>query len=237
MAKKFRERFKTYGDVFDEFTVRNILKLASKGLFEESTLSPVSVGKEANVFSAKNAEGYVILKIYRINTCDFNGMWKYLRFDTRYVNVKRAKRAVIFNWCQREYKNLLIAKKAGLFCPSPLAYLNNVLVMDFIGGSSPAPKLKDVYPSTPRKFFNSVIKSMKDFYDFGFVHGDLSGFNILNFNNSPVFIDFSQALPSDSPNAAEILKRDIKNVCNVFIKFGLDVDVEKVEKKFSILKK
>ena len=46
-----REKFKTYKSVFDEKTLRVLFKLESEGYFEELK-SPISVGKEANVFSA-----------------------------------------------------------------------------------------------------------------------------------------------------------------------------------------
>lgn len=231
MARKFRERFKTFEGVFDEFTTRNIFDLASKCNFDERTLSPISVGKEANVFSAKTKGGdLVILKVYRLNTCDFGKMWEYLRFDPRYINIKRSRRDVVFSWAQREYKNLFIAGKAGLRCPKPLGILKNVLVMEFIGKEFIAPKIKDDYPKTPKIFFNETIKGMRKFLDHGFVHGDLSGFNILNLDGHPVFIDFSQSMSLKAPNAIDLLKSDAKNVCNFFSKKGLKVNKLKIKK-------
>jgi len=235
MVKKFRERFKTFDGVFDEFTARNIFTLASKGLFDEKTLSPISIGKESNVFSARSkGDDLVILKVYRLNTCDFGKMWHYLRFDPRYVNVKRSRRSVIFSWALREYKNLFIARKAGLNCPKPLGILNNVLVMEFVGGEFIAPKVKDLYPKSPKKFFDEIVEGMVRFLDYGFVHGDLSGFNILNFDGSPVFIDFSQSMSMRAPNARELLESDVRNVCNFFSKKGLKVNKDKVKKSLGL---
>ena len=77
MAKITKEKFKTYGNVFDQFTMRNIFKLASQGHFED-IMSPISIGKEANIFSAiKKDKTKVILKIYRLENCDFNIMYSY----------------------------------------------------------------------------------------------------------------------------------------------------------------
>ena len=92
MAKTTKEKFKTYGNVFDNFTLRNLFNLSSKGFFEEDSLSPVSIGKEANVFSAKCKDGKVILKIYRLETCDFNQMYKYIRNDPRFLGKSREER-------------------------------------------------------------------------------------------------------------------------------------------------
>ncbi|MBU0461079.1 MAG: serine protein kinase RIO, partial [Nanoarchaeota archaeon] len=66
MAKTVREKFKTYGNVFDQFTIRNLFELSSKGYFEEMK-SPISIGKEANIFSAEKQDGTkIIVKIYRL---------------------------------------------------------------------------------------------------------------------------------------------------------------------------
>ena len=43
-------------------------------------------------------------------------------------------------------------------------------------------------------------------------------------NEKPVFIDFSQATPTDSPNAEELLERDVENICRYFKKLGLSKD-------------
>src|SRR3989338_6492723 len=103
MAKKFRERFKTLNDVFDQFTIRNLFVLGSRGFFDEGTLSPVSIGKEANVFSAMRGSEKVIVKIYRLETGDFNRMFDYIKPDPRYASLGRKRRDVIFAWAQREY--------------------------------------------------------------------------------------------------------------------------------------
>ena len=46
-----KEKFKTYEGVFDAFTNKNLFKLVSQGHFE-GLGGPISIGKEANVFSA-----------------------------------------------------------------------------------------------------------------------------------------------------------------------------------------
>ncbi|MFT4304627.1 MAG: serine protein kinase RIO, partial [Candidatus Woesearchaeota archaeon] len=79
MAKITREKFKTYGNVFDEFTLRNLFKLNSQGYFEDF-LTPIALGKESNVFSAIRKDGKkVIVKIYRLENCDFNKMYDYIK--------------------------------------------------------------------------------------------------------------------------------------------------------------
>jgi len=57
------------------------------------------------------------------------------------------------------------------------------------------------------------------------VHGDLSEFNILNYRENPVLIDFSQATTVKSLNAVELMKRDMKNLQRFFNKHGLDIEL------------
>ena len=234
MPKKSREDFKTWGDVFDHFTQRTVYKLMTQGHFE-GLESPISIGKESNVFSALKKDGTrVMVKIYRLETCDFNRMLDYIKDDPRYPNLKRGKRNTIFAWVQREYRNLIKAREANVSVPTPFTFHNNVLVLEFIGDKGMiAPKLKDQLPKNPRDFFDKIISNMKKLHKAGLVHADLSAFNILNYNENPVFIDFSQASTLESSRANEYLDRDVRNICTFFRKIGLKIEEEETKKKIT----
>jgi len=220
-----KEKFKTYKNVFDEKTLRVLFKLESEGYFDELK-SPVSIGKESNVFTALNKKGdYVIIKIYRINAADFKRMYKYISADPRFEGLSNNRRKVIFAWAQREYRNLLIASEAGANVPMPYAVKDNVLVMQMVGsGSLPAPRLKDSIPKNPEKFAKSLLNNLKIFYKKGFVHGDLSEYNILNFMGRPYIIDLSHGTKINAPNADELFERDIKHLKKYFSRFGISCD-------------
>ena len=231
MAKITREKFKTYDGVFDQFTIRGIYKLISQGHFDHIQ-SPISTGKEAQVFSAITKDNKkVIMKIYRLETCDFNRMYDYIRYDPKFVNLKKQRRKVVFEWAKREYHNLLKLRQLNVKVPKPITVLNNILVMEFIGDDEAAPKLKDQIPEDLDNFFKKTFKYMKIFHDNKLVHSDLSDFNILNYNENPVFIDVSQTMPLENLQAREFEIRDIKNVCNFFKKYGLELDQEEIEAK------
>lgn len=224
---------KTFKDVFDNFTNVTILKLISKGQLD-GLESPISIGKEANVFSAMAQGERVMAKIYRINVVDFNKLFEYLRADPRFPGLDRNRRKVVIMWARREYRNLLKAREAGVRVPTARAVLNNVLVMEFIGDEGDAaPRVKDLIPKNPKEFFEKIIIGMQKLHKAGLVHTDLSQFNILNYNEEPVFIDMSQATTLENPNAEEYLDRDIKNICNFFRKLGLDIDDEKVKQQIT----
>ena len=109
VVNRSREEWKTYGNVFDKFTLRNLERLATQGYYEELTGS-VALGKEANVFVAQTKEEtQVAVKIYRLENCNFNKMYEYIAQDPRYISLKGDKRRIIFAWTQIEYSNLLKA--------------------------------------------------------------------------------------------------------------------------------
>jgi len=225
MSRKNKEEWKIYKNVFDNFTLRTLFKLSSKGLFDELE-SPIALGKEANTFTASKGDEKVCVKIYRLESCDFNRMYEYIVTDPRLEKIKKQKREIVFAWTQREYRNLLKMREFGLECPTPYGFFNNVLVMELIG--EPSPQLRDHSPEDIDSMFEKVVKQMRLLWKNKFVHGDLSQYNILNDNEIPFLIDFSQATNSLNPRYEEFWKRDIKNVSNYFRKLGVEVDEDKL---------
>jgi RIO kinase 1 len=229
MPRESREEWKTFKNVFDQSALQNIEKLRSQGHFDELK-SPIALGKEANIFSAVKGEDQVIVKIYRVENCNFNQMYRYMAPDPRFSGLKKRRRLVIFSWVQREYRNLLKAREV-IKVPMPIAVKENVLVMEYIGRDQASPKLKDCAPKDVKKFYDKTFNCIRALYKAGLVHADLSEFNILNFEEEPVFIDFSQGTTTEHPHADEFLKRDVTNVVKYFRKQGLKLDEEEVFQK------
>ncbi len=234
MPKKIRkEEWKVMGNVFDNYTNRRLFKLSSQGYFDELK-SPISIGKEANIFSAvKKDKSLVIVKIYRLESCNFNKMFDYIKADPRYQRLKKQRRQVIFSWAQREYRNLLKAREANVKVPTPYVCKDHVIVMEYIGNKKlVSPPLKDLYPKDPEKYMDKIIKYMKQLYQkANLVHADLSEFNILNHKDNPVFIDFSQGTTTKNPNSIPLLERDIKNIVKFAKKLDLNLDKKEIKEK------
>jgi RIO kinase 1 len=226
-----KEEWKVYGNVFSKHSIDLLFKLSSQGYFEELE-STVSTGKEANIFTAKTRDGSrIIAKIYRLENCNFNQMRKYLLNDPRYISTTKNSRQIIFTWTQREYRNLMIAREV-IKVPQPIIFKDNILLMEFIGIDHPAPELKVMPPKNPKKFFDKVIKNMTKLFKHGMIHGDLSHFNILNHEEEPIFIDFSQATTTQAANAEMLIRRDITNIANYFKKF-FDIDEDELYNKIT----
>ena len=230
MVRKTKEKFKIFKNVFDEFTLRTLFKLSSQEHFD-NLISPVMIGKESNVFLADTKQGeFVIVKIYRLHSCNFNKMYSYIKSDPRFMELKNQRRLVIFKWVQREYRNLMIAREK-ILVPKPIVFMNNVLVMECIGTNTPAPQLKDKIPKDLQVFADKIIESVKFMHNLELVHADLSEFNILNHNDKPYFIDFSQSTSTKDPNSNEYLERDIKNIIRFFKKYNLELDFDRIKKE------
>lgn len=204
--------------VFDNSTLMTLYDMVKRRHLSEM-IGLVSTGKEANIYHGLAGRKEIALKIYCVEACDFNTMGRYVKGDTRFPSW-RNKRQLIYTWAKKEYHNLM--KVHGrVRCPKPIAVLNNVLVMEFIGKKGVgARRLKDSPPEDPEGYFDTIRDYVREMYRRGFVHGDLSEYNILDWNG-PVLIDFSQGVLLEHPMAQELLTRDVRNILNYFRKLGV----------------
>ena len=212
--------------VFDERTVFHLNKILVNGPLKRIE-GIISAGKEANVYLAYDLDGKeVAVKIYKIDSNTSRWMKKYIIGDPRFKKIPHNVSKIIFLWASKEFKNLKRAYKADLRVPKPLFIRNNILIMEYIGFESiPAPVLKDIKnPKEPLNLFNEILSFIKLLYQKAkLVHGDLSEFNILYHNQSPVVIDISQAVAIQHPKAEVYLARDIKNIFKYFEKLGIEL--------------
>ncbi len=211
--------------VFDKSTFVTLHKLAMGGYIDEMK-GIISTGKESNIYHGIANEREIAIKIYAIDASNFKDMEKYIIGDRRFHGWKN-RRQLIYAWAQKEFRNLMRVK-GKIRCPEPIKVKNNVLVMEFIGkDGNPAPKIKDSTLRNPMDYLNRIVDYIKIMYQNGFIHGDLSEYNILDWKG-PVLIDFSQGVLLDHPLANELLERDISNICRYFGKFGLERDVNEI---------
>jgi RIO kinase 1 len=73
--------------------------------------------------------------------------------------------------------------------------------------------------------FREVMRNVELMLANGRIHGDLSAYNILYWEEKPVLIDFPQVVDCDSnPDAFTIFERDIRRVCDYFARQGVPCD-------------
>ena len=116
------------------------------------------------------------------------------------------------------------AWRAGVNVPYPVGARGDGLLMQFLGDAErAAPRLAEARlgPSEIRSARAQLIDNLTRLVGAGFVHADLSAFNLLWWDEQLWFIDFPQAVDvTTNPHAFEYLHRDVTNVGNWFARHG-----------------
>lgn len=137
----------------------------------------------------------------------------------------RSKNDSLNKWAERGFKNLKLLRKANINCPDAISLKKHVLVMTFLGANaSPAPRLKEALLSEEqlRWSYEQVIYMMERMYkECELIHGDLSEYNLLWYQDQVYVIDVSQSMLNSHPNANVFLYRDCKNVLDFYRRSGL----------------
>lgn len=132
------------------------------------------------------------------------------------------------SWLSYEFSFMEQLFRAGAAVPKPIACGENALLMGYIGDEQiAAPTLNNVTlePPESNQLLADVIKSIKLMLAHGYIHGDLSAYNILYWEGQAVLIDFPQVTDIfNNPNAREIFGRDVTRICEYFARCGAPSD-------------
>ncbi|MEM2464202.1 MAG: serine protein kinase RIO [Candidatus Bathyarchaeia archaeon] len=232
MKEKRSEEYEVLEEVFDRSTLMTIYEFMNDCIIKE-IYGVVSSGKESRIYwgIGPNDEE-IAIKIFLTVSAEFRkGRLPYILGDPRFKNVKRDIRHLVYQWAQKEFRNLKLAYEAKVRVPHPIAIKKNVLIMEFIGKNGvSAPLLREVELKNPEKFYYNILLHVKRLYRGAkLVHGDLSEYNIMVWRGRPILFDFSQAISIEHPTASQFLIRDIENINRFFSKLGVNViDVEEI---------
>lgn len=237
-AARFEEAwlFDSLADLADHQWISDVLRKAK-------------AGKEASVYLCKPGAAaleseFVAAKVYRPRTL------RNLKNDQQYRDGRTdldsegnkifkeaevhaiAKRSAFGeelrhqSWIAHEFRAMEILFEAGADIPRPYARTGNTIVMDFIGdalGSAPTLNEVQLERGEARPLFERVIRNIEILLAQGYVHGDLSAYNILYWDGEIRLIDFPQVVsPKGNRNAFRIFSRDVTRLCEYFAKQGVD---------------
>ncbi|MHB8513482.1 MAG: RIO1 family regulatory kinase/ATPase domain-containing protein [Actinomycetota bacterium] len=135
-------------------------------------------------------------------------------------------------WLHREWEHLNQLHDAGCSVPEPIALGPRSIAMQFIGDvdqSAPVLQRVRLQGSRAHRAFEFLIAQLEQMLAINLVHGDLSAFNVLWWNETPVIIDVPQAVdPRLNKDAERILARDVVRLCDYFARQGVRSDPEEI---------
>ena len=196
-----------YSLLFNGYDALAISHLVAKGVIN-SLGSCIGEGKESHVYEAIGT-GIVILKIHRLGQRSFQTVRR-----SRGFLPENAHCPWIFAShysAEQEYLALNALQRA-IHVPIPLAMNRNIIAMTYIAGT----RLCDFTPDNPDEIFSEITRLVKTAYSCGYIHGDLSEYNIMVDEKDVWIIDWPQWVSPEHENAIEILEHDLKTICAYF---------------------
>ena len=209
---------------------KRILPLVDDGLVDE-VIRPLMSGKEADVFVVRCGSQIRCAKVYK--EPEKRGFKQAVLYqEGRKVRNSRRARAMQkgsrfgrkeqeHSWQNTEVDALYKLASAGVRVPKPYGCFDGVLLMELIIDSDglEAPRLNDVSMSTEQAIedHSIVIQHIVKMLCAGWIHGDLSEFNILVDEDGPVIIDLPQVFDAAANNSAKMfLQRDVNRITDYY---------------------
>jgi RIO kinase 1 len=143
---------------------------------------------------------------------------------------KYGKKLLTGRWTGHELDMMQQAWNAGVNVPYPVGPRGDGLLMQFLGTiERAAPRLAEarLAPTDVARAREQLEENLRLLVGAGFVHADLSAYNLLWWEDELWFIDFPQAVDvTTNPHAFDYLYRDVTNVGNWFARQGEQMDVD-----------
>jgi RIO kinase 2 len=172
--------------------------------------APLGVGKESDVYEVQSYKP-MALKYHREGYTNFREVMKEREYtaDRDHVSwLYTARKAA-----EREYE-ALETLYPDVSVPQPIDTNRHAIIMEKIDGvelSRTGLESEQVVP-----ILELIIDEMQTAYQEGFVHADMSEYNVFVTTDGIVIFDWPQAIPTDHENAPELLARDIENIVGYF---------------------
>jgi RIO kinase 1 len=142
------------------------------------------------------------------------------------------KKLLTGRWTGHELEMMQHAWNAGVNVPYPVGPRGDGLLMQFLGNDErTAPRVAEarLRPDEVERAAAQLVDNLRLLVGAGFVHADLSAFNLLWWEEQLWLIDFPQAVDvTTNPHAFEYLHRDLANVGAWFARHGAVIETEEL---------
>jgi len=176
----------------------------------EGVGAPLGVGKESDVYEVRSYKP-LALKFHREGYTEFREVNREREYtaDREHVSwMYTARKAA-----EREY-GALEALYPDVSVPRPVDHNRHAVVMERIDGVELA--RTGLTDSQVVPVLDLVITEITRAYDHGYVHADMSEYNVFVNSEGVTVFDWPQAVPTDHENARSLLVRDVENVVGYF---------------------
>jgi RIO kinase 1 len=140
------------------------------------------------------------------------------------------KKLLTSRWTGHEFEMMQHAWRAGVSVPYPVGPRGDGLLMQYLGDiERTAPRLVEarLRAAEIQRAATQLVENLRLLVGAGFVHADLSAFNILWWEDELWLIDFPQAVDvTTNPHAFEYLQRDLANIGTWFARHGEAIDMD-----------
>ena len=188
--------------------------LALRTFAERDTIegfgAPLGVGKESDVYEVRSYKP-LALKFHREGYTNFREVQKERNYtsDNRHVSwFYTARKAA-----EREYE-ALEAVYPDVRVPRPVDQNRHAIVMEKLAGVELSRAKLD--PGQAVGVLDLILDELAAAYQAGYVHADMSEYNVFVDSDGVTIFDWPQAVPTDHENADEFLERDLDNLVGYF---------------------
>lgn len=131
-------------------------------------------------------------------------------------------------WMGHEYDVLVDLWRAGAPVPFPIGHDGDVVDLQYLGdldGAAPQLHAARLTEDQLAHAYDQVVEGLRCITRAGWVHGDLSAYNVLWWDSAVWIIDLPQAVDfAANLDAPDLLHRDVVNICTWFGRRGFARD-------------
>ncbi|MFB6071047.1 MAG: serine/threonine-protein kinase RIO2 [Halanaeroarchaeum sp.] len=213
LDREFLER-KTIQYVGVRLTFAGYDALALRTFAERDTIegfgAPLGVGKESDVYEVQSYKPFA-LKFHREGHTNFREVHRERDYasDKEHTSWQYTARKA----AEREYE-ALETLYPDVAVPRPIDHNRHAIVMEKIGRVEVSRAKLD--PEQAVGVLDLILDELATAYREGFVHADVSEYNVFVSEAGVTLFDWPQAVPTDHDNARELLERDVENIVRYF---------------------
>ena len=198
-----------YRLTFEGYDALALHTFAERGTVDDVG-APLGVGKESDVYEARSFEP-LALKYHREGYTNFREVQK-----EREYTAEKEHRSWLYTArkaAEREFE-ALETLYPDVSVPKPVDQNRHAIVMEKVNGVELS--RAELEPAQVVGVLELVLEEITAAYRAGYVHADMSEYNVFVASDGVTLFDWPQAVPTDHENSRELLERDVENLLGYF---------------------